>query len=152
MKSISELKSEALSSLNEKWGISVGCTLIFFVIGIALSLIPYIGDIASILVSGALSLGLCNFFLLVSKSENVEIIFNQDALEEISHKAFIINSEIENIGARRLHTVMSKLLNEILFDIPEKIGPNAKVVITKKMVIEKLDSITQNKDLSEYIL
>ena len=47
---------------------------------------------------------------------------------------------------------MSKLLNEILFDIPEKIGPNAKVVITKKMVQEKLDSITQNKDLSEYIL
>ena len=86
------------------------------------------------------------------KSENVEIIFNKDALEEISNKAFIINSEIENIGARRLHTVMSKLLNEILFDIPEKIGPNAKIVITKKMVQEKLDSITQNKDLSEYIL
>ena len=86
------------------------------------------------------------------KSENVEIIFNEDALEEISHKAFVINSEIENIGARRLHTVMSKLLNEILFDIPEKIGPNAKIVITKKMVGEKLDSITENKDLSEYIL
>ena len=86
------------------------------------------------------------------KSEDVEIIFNKDALEEISNKAFIINSEIENIGARRLHTVMSKLLNEILFNIPEKIGPNAKVVITKKMVQEKLDSITQNKDLSEYIL
>ena len=86
------------------------------------------------------------------KSEDVEIIFNKDALEEISNKAFIINSEIENIGARRLHTVMSKLLNEILFDIPEKIGPNAKIVITKKMVQEKLDSITQNKDLSEYIL
>ena len=86
------------------------------------------------------------------KSENVEIIFNKDALEEISNKAFIINSEIENIGARRLHTVMSKLLNEILFDIPEKIGPNAKIVITKKMVQDKLDSITQNKDLSEYIL
>tara|TARA_B100000959_G_C14954059_1_gene612955 strand:+ start:708 stop:2093 length:1386 start_codon:yes stop_codon:yes gene_type:complete len=86
------------------------------------------------------------------KSENVEIIFNEDALEEISKKAFVINSEIENIGARRLHTVMSKLLNEILFDIPEKIGPNAKIVITKKMVGEKLDSITENKDLSEYIL
>ena len=51
------------------------------------------------------------------KSENVEIIFNEDALKEISEKAFIINSEIENIGARRLQTVMSKLLNEILFDI-----------------------------------
>jgi ATP-dependent HslUV protease ATP-binding subunit HslU len=86
------------------------------------------------------------------KSEDVEIIFNDDALIEISNKAFIINSEIENIGARRLHTVMSKLLNEILFDIPEKIGPNAKVVITKKMVEEKLNSITENKDLSEYIL
>ena len=86
------------------------------------------------------------------KSEDVEIIFNDDALIEISNKAFLINSEIENIGARRLHTVMSKLLNEILFDIPEKIGPNAKVVITKKMVEEKLNSITQNKDLSEYIL
>ena len=86
------------------------------------------------------------------KAENVEIIFNEDALKEISNKAFIINSEIENIGARRLHTVMSKLLNEILFDIPEKIGPNAKVVITKKMVEDKLNSITQNKDLSEYIL
>ena len=82
------------------------------------------------------------------KSENVEIIFNEDALKEISHKAFVINSEIENIGARRLHTVMSKLLNEILFDIPEKIGPNAKIVITKKMVGEKLNSITENKDLS----
>ena len=86
------------------------------------------------------------------KAENVEIIFNDDALKEISNKAFVINSEIENIGARRLHTVMSKLLNEILFDIPEKIGPNAKVVITKKMVEDKLNSITQNKDLSEYIL
>ena len=86
------------------------------------------------------------------KSENVEIIFNEDALKEISEKAFIINSEIENIGARRLHTVMSKLLNEILFDIPEKIGPNAKIIITKKMVEEKLNAITQNKDLSEYIL
>ncbi len=48
--------------------------------------------------------------------------------------------------------MMSKLLNEILFDIPEKIGPNAKIIITKNMVEEKLNAITQNKDLSEYIL
>ena len=47
---------------------------------------------------------------------------------------------------------MSKLLNEILFDIPEKIGPNAKIIITKQMVEEKLNAITQDKDLSEYIL
>jgi len=85
-------------------------------------------------------------------SENVEITFNDDALEEIAVKAFQVNSEIENIGARRLHTVMSKLLNQILYDIPEKIGPNSKIVITKKMVEEKLNSLTENKDLSEYIL
>ena len=47
---------------------------------------------------------------------------------------------------------MSKLLNQILYDIPEKIGPNSKIVITKKMVEEKLNSLTENKDLSEYIL
>ena len=47
---------------------------------------------------------------------------------------------------------MSKLLNDILFDIPEKIGPNAKVVITKNLVEDKLNSITQNKDISEYSL
>ena len=85
-------------------------------------------------------------------SENVEINFNDDALEEIANKAFQVNSEIENIGARRLHTVMSKLLNQILYDIPEKIGPNSKIIITKKTVEEKLNSLTENKDLSEYIL
>ncbi len=85
-------------------------------------------------------------------AENVEIKFNNDALEEIANKAFQVNSEIENIGARRLHTVMSRLLNQILYDIPEKIGPNSKIIITKQMVKEKLSSLANNKDLSEYIL
>ena len=66
--------------------------------------------------------------------------------------AFKINEDVENIGARRLHTVMSKLLNEILFDIPDTIGPNAKIVVDKKMVQEKLQDIVKDKDLSEYIL
>ena len=57
-----------------------------------------------------------------------------------------------SLAHREAVSISSKLLNEILFDIPEKIGPNAKIVITKKMVQDKLDSITQNKDLSEYIL
>ena len=85
-------------------------------------------------------------------SEGVELTFEEDALEEIAEKAFAINAEIENIGARRLHTVMSKLLNEILFDIPDTIGPNARVVINRTMVKEKLDGVVKNKDLSEYIL
>ncbi len=85
-------------------------------------------------------------------AEDVEISFDEEALEEIAEIAFAINTEVENIGARRLHTVMSHLLNDILFDIPDVIGANAKVVITKEKVKERLDSLVQNKDLSQYIL
>ena len=85
-------------------------------------------------------------------AEDVEITFQDDALEELAEMAFDINTEIENIGARRLHTVMSRLLNDILFDIPDVIGPNAKIVITKEQVQEKLSGMVQNKDLSQFIL
>ncbi|MFK7952193.1 MAG: ATP-dependent protease ATPase subunit HslU [Ekhidna sp.] len=85
-------------------------------------------------------------------SEDVKLTFQDDALEEIASMAFHINEEVENIGARRLHTVMSKLLNEILFDIPDTIGPNAQIVIDKKLVQEKLDGLVKDKDLSRYIL
>ncbi|MFT7035980.1 MAG: ATP-dependent HslUV protease ATP-binding subunit HslU [Cyclobacteriaceae bacterium] len=85
-------------------------------------------------------------------AEDVEITFQDEALEEIAEMAFNINAEVENIGARRLHTVMSKLLNEILFDIPDVIGPNAKIVITRDKVKERLSDMVQNKDLSHYIL
>ncbi len=85
-------------------------------------------------------------------SEDVELTFQEEALEAIAEMAFRINEEVENIGARRLHTVMSKLLNEILFDIPDTIGPNAKIVIAKELVQEKLDGLVKDKDLSRYIL
>ncbi|MEN7549624.1 ATP-dependent protease ATPase subunit HslU [Rapidithrix thailandica] len=85
-------------------------------------------------------------------SENVELEFNEDALEEIAEIAFQINTEVENIGARRLHTVMSHLLNEFLFDVPDVIGPNAKIAITRDMVQQKLSGLVQNRDLSQYIL
>ncbi|WP_421764428.1 ATP-dependent protease ATPase subunit HslU [Ekhidna sp.] len=85
-------------------------------------------------------------------SEEVKLTFQDDALEEIAEMAFHINEEVENIGARRLHTVMSKLLNEILFDIPDTIGPNAQIVIDKKTVQEKLEGLVKDKDLSRYIL
>lgn len=85
-------------------------------------------------------------------SEDVEITFNDEAIAEIASIAFDINAEIENIGARRLHTVMSRLLNDILFDIPDKIGPNAKIAIDKAKVQEKLDGMVENKDLSQFIL
>ena len=73
MKSISELKNDALSSLNEKWGISIGAILVFFAISMALSLIPLIGSLAQLILTGALSVGLAHFFLKLSKSDNVDI-------------------------------------------------------------------------------
>ncbi len=86
------------------------------------------------------------------ESENVSIVFDDESIEEIAQTAFDINAEIENIGARRLHTVMSKLLNEFLFDVPDKIKPPAEIKVTKVMVKEKLSGLIKNKDLSEYIL
>ena len=85
-------------------------------------------------------------------AEEVELSFQQDALEEIAETAFNINTEIENIGARRLQTVMSHLLGEFLYDVPDVIGPNAKISITREMVKGKLEGLVKNKDLSEYIL
>ena len=86
------------------------------------------------------------------EAENVEITFDDDALDLLAEKAFQINEEVENIGARRLHTVMSQILNDFLFDVPDKIGPNAKIIITFDMVEEKLTDLVKDKDLSQYIL
>ncbi len=86
------------------------------------------------------------------RAENVELTFSDDALEKIAEMAFHINAEVENIGARRLHTVMSHLLNEFLFDIPDVIGANAKILITQQTVEKNLSSLVKNKDLSQYIL
>src|SRR5688572_5018798 len=86
------------------------------------------------------------------EAEGVVVEFTDDAIDAIAKTAFDINAEIENIGARRLHTVMSRLLNEFLFDVPDKIGANARIAINASMVNEKLAGLIKNKDLSEYIL
>ena len=86
------------------------------------------------------------------EAEGVEVTFTDDAIEEIASTAFNINSEIENIGARRLHTVMSKLLNEFLFDVPDKISANARISIDAELVKSKMAGFIKNRDLSEYIL
>lgn len=91
-------------------------------------------------------------YIALIESEDVSLTFKDDALEQLAEIAFSINAEVENIGARRLHTVMSHLLNDILFDIPDVIGANAKIVVTKEMVNERLDGLVQNKDLSQFIL
>jgi ATP-dependent HslUV protease ATP-binding subunit HslU len=86
------------------------------------------------------------------EAEGVDITFSEDSIEEIASTAFTINAEIENIGARRLHTVMSKLLNELLFDVPDKIKPETKLSVDANLVKEKLGALVKNRDLSEYIL
>jgi len=91
-------------------------------------------------------------YVALLQSENVELSFHDDALRKIAEMAFNINSEVENIGARRLHTVMSHLLNQFLFDIPDVIGANAHLVITDALVEEKLKDLIKNRDLSQYIL
>ena len=91
-------------------------------------------------------------YIALIEAENVSIEFSDDALEEIAEKAFTINEEMENIGARRLQTIMSRLLNDILFDIPDTIGAHSKILIDKTLVDQKLTGVIKNKDLSEYIL
>lgn len=84
-------------------------------------------------------------------TEGVEIHFEDDAIKEVAKTAALVNEEVENIGARRLHTILTTLLEDILFDVPDKM-PAEKVVISGKMVNNKLDKIVKNRDLSKYIL
>jgi len=86
------------------------------------------------------------------KAEDVELSFDDAALERIAEIASEVNEEVENIGARRLHTVMSRLLNDILFDVPDKIGANAHILITRELVEERLRDMVRNRDLTQYIL
>lgn len=86
------------------------------------------------------------------ESEEVFLDFNDDAIKEIAKLAFQINEEVENIGARRLHTVMSHLLNDFLYDVPDTIEANSKIMITQEMVSERLSGLIKNRDLSQYIL
>lgn len=86
------------------------------------------------------------------QAEEVSLTFQDEALRELAKLAFTINSEVENIGARRLQTVMSTLLNEFMFDIPDAIVPNSHVVVTRELVQERLAGLVKNRDLSQYIL
>jgi ATP-dependent HslUV protease ATP-binding subunit HslU len=85
------------------------------------------------------------------KTENVEIDFHEDSIKEIARTAAAVNEEVENIGARRLHTILTTLLEDFLFDVPDII-PSEKIEITGKLVHERLDKIVKNRDLSKYIL
>ncbi|MBM3938356.1 MAG: HslU--HslV peptidase ATPase subunit, partial [Sphingomonadales bacterium] len=84
--------------------------------------------------------------------EGVTLEFDTEAKNEIAHTTYLINEEVENIGARRLQTVISYLLNTILFDVPDKIVPPTMIVITKERVQESLVKLLEKQDLNKYIL
>jgi ATP-dependent HslUV protease ATP-binding subunit HslU len=83
-------------------------------------------------------------------TEEVSITFSTDSIEEIADIAAKVNDQTENIGARRLHTILERLLDEISFDAPEKKG--SKVNISAKDVQERLAEVLKSEDLSRYIL
>ena len=85
------------------------------------------------------------------ETEGVKLNFTKDGIREIARIATEVNEQVENIGARRLHTILTTLLDEILFDVPDKL-PKEKVQVTAEFVIEKLDKIVKNRDLSKFIL
>ncbi|AOV08276.1 ATP-dependent protease ATPase subunit HslU [Sporosarcina ureilytica] len=84
------------------------------------------------------------------KTENVVLDFTEEAITKIAKIAFEVNDNTENIGARRLHTIMEKLLEELSYEAAD-IGPTT-IKITPAYVDEKLQDIAQNKDLSQFIL
>jgi len=91
-------------------------------------------------------------YIALFEAEEVYLEYTDEALLEIAKLAFQINEEVENIGARRLQTVMVHLLNDFLFDVPDTIQANSKIMITKEMVTERLSTLVKNRDLSQYIL
>ncbi|MCK4235602.1 MAG: ATP-dependent protease ATPase subunit HslU [Candidatus Krumholzibacteria bacterium] len=84
------------------------------------------------------------------ESENCQIKFTRGAIREIARMAYRVNEKMENIGARRLHTVLTSLLDDILFDLPDA-GIN-KITISEKTVKNRLERIVKDDDLARYIL
>ena len=84
------------------------------------------------------------------ETEGVELVFTEDGVDEIASVAFDLNQRLENIGARRLYTVMEKVLEDVSFYAPDI--PDKKVVIDRKYVKAKVENIARDENLSSYIL
>jgi ATP-dependent HslUV protease ATP-binding subunit HslU len=89
-------------------------------------------------------------YMALLRTEGVDVVFEDDAVETIAKIAEEVNTRTENIGARRLHTVMERLLEDILFDAPDV--ESKRMVIDKDYVESKLKDIKDDEDLSRYIL
>lgn len=85
------------------------------------------------------------------RSEGVELEFDESAINEIAKSAAFVNAEVTNIGARRLHTILTTLLDDILYNTPDNLE-DKKIVITDETVKAHLSEIVKNGDLSRFIL
>jgi ATP-dependent HslUV protease ATP-binding subunit HslU len=83
-------------------------------------------------------------------TEGVDVQFREDAVEEVARIAAEVNERMENIGARRLHTVMERLLDEVSFEASEQRGQ--RILVDAAYVKERLEGVAQDEDLSRYIL
>lgn len=89
-------------------------------------------------------------YIALLKTEGVELSFTEEAIQEIANIASQVNERTENIGARRLHTVLTALLEDVLFNVPDL--DIKKIEITQEKVRETLKDIVEDEDLSRYIL
>jgi ATP-dependent HslUV protease ATP-binding subunit HslU len=105
-------------------------------------------DFVSILTEPSASL--TKQYQALLETEKVKLQFSQDGIRRIAEIAFQVNERTENIGARRLHTVMEKLLENISYDATQKAGE--KFAINAKYVNQQLDKLAKDEDLSQYIL
>src|SRR3989338_2865598 len=93
-------------------------------------------------------------YVALMETESIKLNFTDDSIAEISEMATIVNDRMENIGARRLHTIMERILDDISFDAPDMIaaGGHKEIVIDAKYVRDRLSDIIKDEDLSKYIL
>lgn len=89
-------------------------------------------------------------YIALIGTDNVSVTFTKEAIEKIAEIACKVNHETENIGARRLHTILEKLLEDLLFEGPDM--HMGEITITEAYVEDKVGSIVDDKDLSQYIL
>lgn len=89
-------------------------------------------------------------YMELLNTENIELVFADDAINEIAETAQNVNESTENIGARRLHTIMERMLDDISFEAPDM--KEEKIVIDAEYVKDKISDIVKNRDLSRYIL
>ena len=107
-----------------------------------------VSDFVSILTEPKLSL--IKQYEALLQTEDVTVNFTTDAVQRLAEIAYQVNQDTDNIGARRLHTILEKMLEDLSYEAPNM--PNAVVDITPQYVDDKLKSISTNKDLSAFIL